>query len=205
DPGTHAAGLQTTSASTAPSTTAARGAVPTSPDDLVARFRVVLGGTAEFEVTQEFTLPPPSSSKNPQPPGTASTVTPQGVDPDDSAGALVGGTLTAAGVTGSVALTIYSSDSEPGEWCNSPFAEDCDVSTLPDGSRLATATARPAAGAVSYLACAKRPDGTMILLRVGNQEDPQGAVPGSPGSAVYAPQPPLTLDQLKAIVTSDKW
>ena len=33
----------------------------------------------------------------------------------------------------------------------------------------------------------------------------QGAVIGSPGGRIYAPQPPLTLDQLKAIVTSGTW
>ena len=58
---------------------------------------------------------------------------------------------------------------------------------------------------MSYLACLKRPDGTMVLMHVGNQEDPQGAVINSPGGEIYSPQPPLTLDQLKAIVTSDKW
>jgi hypothetical protein len=42
-------------------------------------------------------------------------------------------------------------------------------------------------------------------MQVGNQEDPQGAVINSPGGRIYSPQPPLTLDQLKAIVTSDKW
>ncbi|MFC6093695.1 hypothetical protein [Saccharothrix lopnurensis] len=203
DSGTHAASPPTPSSSTAPSTTTARSPVPTSPDDLIARFRVVLGDTATFQVTQEFALPPPSSA-NPQPPGTGSVVVPHAVDPDTSVGALVAGTLTSAGVTGSVSLTIHPSDSEPGEWCD-PRIEDCEVSTLPDGSRLATGTARPAPGAVSHLACLKRPDGTIVLLRVGNQEDPQGAAINSPGGRFYSPQPPLTLDQLKAIVTSDKW
>ncbi len=203
---------------TALSTTAARGPVPTSPDDLIARFRVVLGDTATFEVTQKIDVPGPGalpSSGNPAPPGTGSVVTPQVPNPDVPSNALVFGTLTSAGVTGSVMLTILpAGDSEPGEWCSfhrtgpgmTPTRpEDCHVSTLPDGSRLATETARPVPGAVSYLACLKRPDGTTILMRVGNQEDPHGAVIGAPGGRVLSSQPPLTLDQMKAIVISDKW
>lgn len=206
DSGTQAAGPPTTSSSTAPSTTAVRGPVPTSSDDLIARFRVVLGDTATFEVTTKATVPPPSSTNpNPPQPGTGSVVTPQSEDPDASIGAMIGGTLTSAGVTGSFALSTYPSDSEPGEWCRLSRTKDCDVSTLPDGSRLATGTGQQAPGAVSYLACLMRPDGTMVLMHVGNQEDPLGAAINSPGGAIYAPQPPLTLDQLKAIVTSDKW
>jgi hypothetical protein len=203
DSGTQAAGPPTTSSSTAPSTTTARGPVPTSSDDLIARFRVVLGDTATFEVTDEETLPPPSSANAPQ----LETVVTLAPDPDGRFGAFVAGTLTSAGVTGSFALTILPSDSDPGEWCGYGHyhTEDCDVSTLPDGSRLATGTAQPAPGAVSYMVGLRRPDGTMVLMYVGNQEDPLGAAINSPGGRIYSAQPPLTLDQLKAIVTSDKW
>ncbi len=207
--GTHAASPPTTS-STAPATTTARSPVPTSPDDLIARFRAVLGDTATFEVTEKTTVPRLSStttppSPNTPPPGAGSVVTPQPVDPDAPTHALVFGTLTSAGVTGSVGLMIYPSDSEPDEWCRLSRKENCDVSTLRDGSRLATGTARPAPGAVSYLACLKRPDGTMVLMQVSNQEDPEGAALNSPGGEIHSPRPPLTLDQMKAIVTSDKW
>ena len=203
DSGTQAAGTSSSTApsTTAPSTTAAPGPVPTSSDDLIARFRGVLGDTATFEVTDEMTLPPPSSANNPQP-ETVSVATP---DPEGRFGAIVGGTLTSAGVTGSFALTIHPSDSEPSDECRLSRTKDCDVSTLPDGSRLATGTGHQAPGAVSYMACLMRPDGTMILLHVGNQEDPLGAAINSPGGRIYSPQPPLTLDQLKALVTSDKW
>ncbi|WP_223165914.1 hypothetical protein, partial [Lentzea indica] len=204
DSGTPAAGPPTT----APSTTTARGPVPTSPDDLIARFRVVLGDTATFEVTQKINVPGPGavpSSKNPAPPGTGSVVTPQVPNPDATSSALVVGTLTSAGITGSFSLMIYPSDSEPGEWCRLSRTKDCDVSTLPDGSRLVTGTGHQAPGAVSYLACLMRPDGTMVIMHVGNQEDPGGAAINSPGGRIYSPQPPLTLDQLKAIVTSGKW
>jgi hypothetical protein len=211
--GTPAAG-PATSSSSALSTTTARSPVPASPDDLIARFRVVLGDTATFEVTTKHTLSGgPPSSKNNTPPGSVQIV-PQTVNPDFPTSALVGGKLTSADITGSFMLAITPSDSEPSQWCSyhrtgpgmPPIRpEDCHVSTLPDGSRLATETARLAPGAVSYLACLKRPDGTTVLLRVGNQEDPSGAAIESPGGRIYSPQPPLTLDQLKAIVTSDKW
>jgi hypothetical protein len=199
DSGTHAA-----SPPTAPSTTTARNPVPATPDELIARFRVVLGDTATFEVTTKETVSggPPSSKNNP-PPGSELAV-PQTVNPDFPTSALIFGTLTSAGVTGSFSLTIYPSDSDPGVWCDSR-TKDCDVSTLPDGSRLATVTVRPDRGAVSHQASLKRPDGTMVLMNVGNQEDPVGVGINSPGGKIYSPQPPLTLDQLKAIVTSDKW
>ena len=201
DSGTQAAGPPTT----APSTTTARGPVNITSDELIARFRVVLGDTATFAVTAKETLPPPSSANpNPPQPGTGSVVTPEveEPDPDGRFGAIVGGTLTSAGVTGGFFLSVLPSDSEP---CDLTRAKDCEVSTLPDGSRLATATARPAPGAVSYMAGLIRPDGTKILIFVSNQEDPLGAAINSPGGRIYSAQPPLTLDQLKAIVTSDKW
>jgi len=197
DPGTHAASPPTTSSPTAPST--ARGSVPTSPDDLVARFRVVLGDTATFEATLKMAVPKASPSGQP---GTGSGVT--RVE-GPSIGAFIAGTLTSAGGTGGFGVMMQSSESEPDEWCRLSRKKDCVVSTLPDGSRLVTTSARPAPGAVSYLACVKRPDGTMILVEVSNQDDPSGAAIESPGGRIHSPQPPLTLDQLKAIVTSDKW
>ncbi|TDV41404.1 hypothetical protein [Actinophytocola oryzae] len=195
DSGPQAAGPPTTSSSTAPAT--ARGPLHPSPDDLIARFRVVLGETATFEVTTKSTVPRTTQSQNPGP-GEVKLE-----DPDGDA--LVAGTLTTAGVTGGFSLMIYPSDSEPDEWCRLSRTEDCDLSTLPDGSRLATGAAQPFPGSVSYMACLKRPDGTLVLMRLSNQEDPGGAAIDSPGGEVYSPQPPLTLDQLKAIVTSDKW
>ncbi|MEU0880822.1 hypothetical protein ABZ345_19640 [Lentzea sp. NPDC005914] len=195
DSGTHTASPPVTS--TGSST--ARGSVPSSPDDLIARFRVVLGDTATFEVTQKVIVPKASPSKQP---GTEPGMT-RLDGPDGSA--LVGGTLTSVDGVGGFSLTIYSSDSGPGMWCRNHQSADCVVSTLADGSQLATETVRPDPGAVSYLACLRRPDGTMVLMHVSNQEDPMGAAINSPGGRIYSPQSPLTPDQLKAIVTSDKW
>jgi hypothetical protein len=207
--GTPAAGPPTP----APATTTARNPVPATPDDLTARFKVVLGDTATVDVTQKHTFSggPVSSGNNTPPSGNNAppgsvVLVPETVNPNYPTHALVGGTLTAAGVKGSFSLVIHpGGDSGPGTWCTNAQPADCVVSTLPDGSQLATQTVRMAPGAVSHMACLKRPDGTMIRVQVGNQEDPAGAVPGTPGGLFYAPQPPLTLEQLKAIVTSDKW
>ncbi|WNV81920.1 hypothetical protein [Umezawaea sp. Da 62-37] len=208
DSGTQTAGWPSASSTAAPPTP--RGPVPHSPDELIARFRVVLGDTATFEVTQEHIMsntPAPSNrpSEPPPEPGSIVTLSPLSPEvPDASTHAMVGGTLTSAGVTGSFSLVMGPNGSEPDSWCGYSRI-DCDVSTLPDGSRLAIGTGHRAPGAVSHLACLKRPDGTMVLMQIGNQGDPSGAEIGSPGSDLYAPQAPLTLDQLKAIVTSDKW
>lgn len=189
---------------TAPSTTTVRSPVPNSSEDLIARFRVVLGDTATVDVTQEHVMGPSAPSNNPG--QTGMVVIPQRIEPDATTHALVSGTLTSAGITGSFNLTIYAGDdSGPGTWCRNSHPVDCVVSTLPDGSQLATETARLAPGAVSYMACLKRLDGTMVRLQVGNQEDPGGAVIGTPGGRFLSPQPPLALEQLKTIVTSSKW
>jgi hypothetical protein len=195
---------------TAPSTTTSRDPVPHSAEDLIARFKVVLGGTATIDVISKNVLGPPSPSNNPgtpsNNPGTGVVARPLDREPDATTYALIYGTLTSSGVTGSFNLSVHpAGDSGPETWCRTYIQTDCVVSTLPDGSRLATETARPAPGAASYLACLKRPDGTMVFLQVSNQEDPAGAVIGTPGGKFYAPQPPLNLEQLKAIVTSGKW
>ncbi|MET1074534.1 MAG: hypothetical protein ABWY11_17945, partial [Umezawaea sp.] len=170
--GTHVAGPPSAS-----STTTTRSPVPHSPDDLIARFRVVLGDTATFEVTQQDILSnAPAVSNNPSepPPEPGSVVTLSPLSPevaDDSTHALVSGTLTSAGVTGSFFLMIRPGDPESDMWCGIPRI-DCDVSTLPDGSRLATGTAQRAPGAASYLASLMRTDGTMVVIQISNQGDP---------------------------------
>jgi hypothetical protein len=191
-------GTPTAGPPTAPSTTQTRSPFPTSLDGVIARFKVVLGDTATFEVTQKGTMPRTSASAPPGPEPSAIRLDGPDGDPFFS------GTLTSAGATGGFGLMIASGDFEPGRWCGYS-SENCQVSTLPDGSRLATGTTKRSPGAVAYLAVVKRPDGTAIVLNVSNQEDPSGAVIGTPGGRVYSPQPPLNLDQMKAIVTSDKW
>ncbi|MBW4719127.1 hypothetical protein [Saccharothrix obliqua] len=209
-PSTQTADPATASTTT---TTTTRNPIPTSADDLIARFKTVLGDTATFEVTQRTTIPVGADpSKNPRSdnprsgqPGTKpEEVSVTRLD-DPDAPALISGTLTSAGFTGGFALAIGPGETDPGDWCRISRVGDCAVNTLPDGSVLATGTGRPDAGAMTYMACVKRPDGTLIVLQNSNQEDPAGAVINSPGGKIYSPQPPLNLDQLKAIVTSDKW
>lgn len=182
----------------------ASSSVPVVPADLISRFRVVLGGTATIEVTTEHSLPFPvrtaevlDSQGNPVSPGT-----PASAVPPEKPGAVVAGTLTSAGHTGSFVLTRSHSDAGPGTWCRNP---GCEVTRLPDGSEVATETLRPGSGAVAHMASVVRPDGTLLLLRVSNQEDPNGAAIGAPGGRFLSSQPPLNAEQLKEIVTSGKW
>jgi hypothetical protein len=86
-------------------------------------------------------------------------------------------------------------------WCDNPDPASCTVRRLPDGSSLATShTALAGApNGVTYQANLIRPDGVAILMHVSNERSPKGA------SEVLAPRPPLTVDQLVAIVTSDRW
>jgi hypothetical protein len=44
-----------------------------------------------------------------------------------------------------------------------------------------------------------RPDGANFVLHVSNQRSPKGA------SELLGPRPPLTTDQMIAILTSDRW
>ena len=44
-----------------------------------------------------------------------------------------------------------------------------------------------------------RADRVEFLMHVSNERDPKGE------SAVLAPQPPLSTDQMLGIVTSDRW
>jgi hypothetical protein len=77
----------------------------------------------------------------------------------------------------------------------------CTVTTLPDGSMLALGH-EPLEGApngVTYQADLVRSDGVEFLMHLSNERDPKG------DSDVLAPQPPLTADQMKSIVTSDRW
>jgi hypothetical protein len=175
-------------------------AVPTDPAELAERFRAVLGDTATFTVTEtgpgavRMTLPP-SPSAGPPPDGEATnTGTPLG--------AAIVGTLTAGGVTGGFDLLMYPGDN-PGEQarCDTPEPPACTVRQLPDGSSLATGqtTLEGSANGKTYMVHLIRPDGVVFTMHVSNQRSPKGA------SDELGSQPPLTVDQLVEIATSDRW
>jgi len=204
DSGTQA-GSPPTTASTAPPTSTPRGPVPTSPDDLIARFKDVLGDTATFEVKDRSAGPavmtvPQDPTGGPDAP--VSTSETKNADSGHATtGAFIVGTLTtAAGAKGGFDLQIFAG--QPGEdvFCDDPDRSACAKTTLPDGSKLAIGS-EPLQdpGGITYMANLVRPDGTVLLMHLSNQEDPKGA------GVIYSAQPPLNTDQLRAIATSQRW
>jgi hypothetical protein len=174
-----------------------RSPVTTDPQELAARFQVVLGDTATFVVTDtghpvSLVAPPGPTGGNgqAQPPQPGTEIN----------GAAISGTLTAYGVTGGFDLQIYQSDPGTEAWCADGSAEpDCTVTTLADGSSLAVQRMPLETGGVTFQVDLIRPDGVEILMHISNQRSPKGS------SDVLAQQPPLTADQLVGIVTSDRW
>jgi hypothetical protein len=193
-----------TTLSTSPATTTSEppAAVPTDPDELAERFRAVLGGTATFTVTGtgpgavRMTLPPGPPTAPPA--GGSETAG----DPGTPIGASIVGTLTAGGVTGGFDLLMYPG-ANPGDQagCDSPGSPTCTVRQLPDGSSLATGetTLEGSANGKTYMVHLIRPDGVVFTMHVSNQRSPKGA------SDELGPRPPLTVEQLVEIATSDRW
>jgi hypothetical protein len=201
-----------TRAATQPSTTApVRHEVPTTPDELVARFRTVLGDTATFEVRDTaggpvvmIAPPPPSSSQTAPPAGDNTPAGPTQLNPGDAQhlpGAFINGTLTtAAGVKGGFDLQIYAN--EPGSeqvFCDDQDKANCSITTLADGSQLAIGQTTLEGDGVTYMANLVRPDGSVLLMHVSNRADPKGA------GDVTAPAPPFTTEELTTLVTSALW
>jgi hypothetical protein len=76
----------------------------------------------------------------------------------------------------------------------------CDVSSRPDGASLATGSEvlQTVPGGITRQANYVRSDGVEFIMHVSNAADPKGAGP-------VGTKPPLTLQQMVAIVTSDRW
>lgn len=186
-----------TSTTTRPptSTPPARAKIPSTPEDLAERFRAALGDLATFTVTDgggaSVNTVPPSLGSDP------SLRVPIG-PPKKTVGAGITGTLTASGVTGGFDLSSYPLITA--ERCDVLNPAHCIARRLPDGSTLIIGQdpLEGAPGSVSYLAELLRADGVDLTLYVSNQRSPKGA------SQKLAPRPPLTTDQLAAIITSDR-
>jgi hypothetical protein len=191
------------------STTVAAGsgfALPDNPDDLAARFRAVLGDLgdlATFTVTDTgtpmtMTVPPAPTASAPVIP--AGTLVPLGSGTPN--GAAIVGTLTSHGVTGGYDIQMFQSTRGSKAMCDDPDAARCTLSTTADGGSLAVGREplpTGGAGGVTYQVDLVRGDGVEILMHVSNQRDPKGE------SAVLAPKPPLTTDQMVSIVESPGW
>lgn len=174
--------------------------VPKTADELAARFRAVLDGSATFTVTAtgapvQITLPGRVSAT-----GGPDIPVYQSNQQGDVNGAAIVGTLTAQGVTGGYDLQIFQNKPSKAS-CDDPDRSACTVSTLPDGSSLAIGheSLPTVRGGVTYEADLIRADGVEFLMHVSNAKDPKGE------SALLAGQPPLTTAQMTSIVTSDKW
>lgn len=186
--------------------------MPKTADELIAQFKVVLGDTATFEVTDtgsavNGTVPDhsvtnqPGSGPDVPPPTGATSVTSMPNDDGARNGAAIVGKLTAAGVTGGFDLQIYAGTAGETDTC-AVYADlgSCNVTTLPDGSKLMTGVYElQVQGGVTYHAQLFAADGRVILMHISNMGDPKGA------GGVLGAQPPLTADQLTAIVTSNLW
>ena len=162
-----------------------RPTIPVSAKDLEDRFRTVLGGAATFTVT-DTGRPVEIDGNGEVKPGS---------------GVAIVGVLTAGGHRGGYDLQIIKAARGAKAHCDDPDQSTCKRSTLPDGSTLAVGT-EPLSGApngITHQVDLVRKDGTEFLMHVSNERDPKGE------STVLSPNPPLTTDQMVAIVTSTKW
>ena len=152
--------------------------IPQTANELADQFRAVLGNDATFTVTD----------------GEPASATHTG-------GAFIGGTLTSSGVTGGFDLQIIPASKGDTAWCDDSDISTCSVSHQPDGSSLAVGhePLQTVPGGVTYQANLIWADGTEFLMHVSNARDPKGE------SALLGEHPPLTIDQMTAIVTSDRW
>lgn len=195
------------STSTDPATpTAAQ--LPETPAQLADRFRAVLAGTATFTVTDTgaavgipIHLPALTGTAGNEPSRPAAPVASGGASINFTAGAAIVGTLTASGATGGFDLQWLPTSPGARAQCDDPDRSNCKVQQLADGSSLATGTEAlwGSANGVTYQADLIRPDGTEFLMHVSNERDPKGE------SSVLADQPPLSVNQMVAVVTSPLW
>jgi hypothetical protein len=196
DPGTGTA-QPAASATSAPVVTTTPAPAHESPEVLAERFRAVLGDLATFAVTESgpgamrMTVPdspnatPPTGSEQPESP--------------TALGAAIVGTLTSAGVTGGFDLLMYPGNTGDKAHCDLPDEPGCVVRDLPDGSSLATGRHELEGSGVTNQVTLIRPDGLVFSMHVSNRQSPKGSGP------LLGAAPPLTVDQLVAIATSDRW
>lgn len=203
DPGTQTAAppVTTTASATQPPETSVR---DMTPEQLIDRFRTVLGDTATFEVTDsgaamETQVADIVPSGEGPPPGDPKSSIEAPTEPETNGAAIVG-TLTAAGVTGGFDLMMYQDSPDGTAFCFE-IVEGCEQRTLPDGTQIAfwTMSLNGAPGSVTYTVNVIHPDGVRLEIHLSNQRSPKGE------SEKLAEQPPFTMDQLVAVATSDRW
>jgi hypothetical protein len=187
-----------------PSTSASTPApfsIPRTPAELARRFRVVLGDSATFTVTETgapVAARVPAATRSPGAPSVPVATAEPTREPH---GAAIVGVLTAAGRAGGFDLQIFRESPNQPASCDDPDRSRCTVRRLADGSSLAVGD-EPLQGSengVTYQVNLIRSDGVEFLMHLSNERDPKGASP------VLAASPPMTKAQLTALVTSDRW
>jgi hypothetical protein len=116
------------------------------------------------------------------------------------AGSVLVGEMTVNGVAGGFDIQDYSAGPGAKATCDDLDRVKCDVRSMPNGASLATGSEplQTDPGGVTLQANYVRSDGVEFIMHVSNAADPKGA--GKVG-----PKPPLTIAQLVAILTSDRW
>lgn len=176
-PGTQTSTQANTAATTAPTTQPAPASTPTVPRD-----------SAELATRFQTVLGDTATF-------TVTDTGPGIVENSTPAGAFLGGVLTASGVSGGYNLWFY-----PGRVLGE--CGDCTTSRLDDGSELWVHQMPLDAAPDSLTVAAElyRADGVLIRLFVSNASSPKGG-----DTVQLAAQPPLTQEQVIAILTSDRW
>jgi hypothetical protein len=161
----------------APTTSAPARDLPTTHEELIARFRAVLGDQATFTVTEKET---------------------------QQGSTYIAGTLTAHGRTGGFNLVATTGDKYAlDRMCpdGDLGARTCVERPLPDGSKLIIDDSPFQSGGRDYSVDFLGVDDTSISLHLSNLRNPKGP----DGTPKLADRPPLTLDQLVEIVSSELW
>jgi hypothetical protein len=187
-----------------PSTSSAPAAyhIPETAAELADQFRTVLGDTATFTVT----YPTDMTARQTRVPAMApdrsgdAVATNVPMATDYGTDAYIAGTLSAGGVTGGFDLQIFQSSPDETAFCDDSDQAQCSVTSVNGGQlALGRVTLANTPDGVTFQADYINADGVEFLMHLSNERDPKGA------SAVLAPQPPMTLQQLGALVTSDRW
>lgn len=184
---------RTGSAPVSTSASAQRQLVPSSPEEIARRFRAVLADTVPGATFTETATGHAVNVTLPSPSGRASAVR----VPNGSAnGAAIIGQLTVGHVTGGYDVQMLDARGAKAA-CESEA--HCSTKVFADGATLAVGKDVLEGGGVTYVADFVRADGAEVLMHVSNRPDPKG------GGAIQSPTPPVTVAQLRAIVTSNLW
>jgi hypothetical protein len=170
--------------------------MPHTRQELAARFRRVLGDRAVITSVDSSVVGHPI----PVEPGIWVSGPRVG-----NGGTWLLGTLRSPTGPGGFDLAVRRSASGSVARCaGTPPHNACRAKAYPDGSTLSVSEVRFSGSQQrTYSADFVRADGVEIELRVSNAHDPEGYPDGE--EDMLAARPPLTADDLAAIVTSDRW